>query len=85
MPASSNVRRTGDSCAGRRPRKDRADQFRTVYESRPSARVNAGGGIEYFLNRTVAVKSEANYHKIGDLGRIDPSGVALTAGLKTYF
>ena len=47
--------------------------------------VNAGGGIEYFLNRTVAVKSEGNYHKIGDLGRIDPSGVAVTAGLKTYF
>ena len=47
--------------------------------------VNAGGGIEYFLNRTVAVKSEGNYHKIGDLGRIDPSGMAFTAGLKTYF
>jgi opacity protein-like surface antigen len=47
--------------------------------------VNAGGGIEFFFNQTVALKGEGRYHSVADFGRVDPSGVTLTAGLKTYF
>jgi opacity protein-like surface antigen len=47
---------------------------------------NVGAGIEYFFNRTVTFKGEGRYHRI-DRTRLgqDPSGLALTAGLKTYF
>jgi outer membrane protein W len=44
-----------------------------------------GGGVEYFLNRTVAVKGEGRYHAIEDARGEEPSGTALTIGLKTYF
>ena len=47
--------------------------------------LNAGGGIEFFLNRTVALKGEGRYHSVADFGRVDPSGVTLTVGLKSYF
>ena len=46
---------------------------------------NVGGGVEYFLNRTVAVKGEGRYHAIEDARGEEPSGTALTIGLKTYF
>ena len=36
--------------------------------------LNAGGGIEFFLNRTVALKGEGRYHSVADFGRVDPSG-----------
>jgi outer membrane protein W len=47
--------------------------------------LNSGGGVEYFLNRNVAVKAEGRYHAIANARGLEPSGVALTAGLKTYF
>jgi opacity protein-like surface antigen len=46
---------------------------------------NIGGGVEYFLNRTVAIKGEGRYHAIEDARGEEPSGTALTIGLKTYF
>ena len=46
---------------------------------------NIGGGVEYFLNRTVAVKGEGRYHAIEDARGEEPSGTAVTIGLKTYF
>jgi hypothetical protein len=47
--------------------------------------LNTGGGIEYFLNRTVTIKGEGRYHAVADARGEDPSGIVLTAGLKTYF
>jgi hypothetical protein len=47
--------------------------------------VNLGGGIEYFLNRTVAVTGEGRYHSVALFNRVDPSGVTLTIGVKTHF
>ena len=47
--------------------------------------LNAGGGVEYFFNRTVTFKGEGRYQAVKDYGRINPSGVTFTAGLKTYF
>jgi hypothetical protein len=47
---------------------------------------NFGGGIEYFTGRTVSIKGEARYHKIGNSRTgLDPSGMVLTGGLKKYF
>ena len=47
---------------------------------------NLGGGMEYFLNRRVAVKGEGRYHMIENATTgVDPSGLGLSVGLKTYF
>lgn len=54
-------------------------------ESGTSLGVNVGGGIEYFFTRTAAFKGEGRYHAIGKYRGIDPSGLKLTIGLKTYF
>ena len=42
------------------------------------------GGVEFFTSRTAAVKIEARYHAVRRAG-IDPDGLAITVGLKTYF
>ena len=47
--------------------------------------LNLGGGVEYFIHRNVTVKGEGRYHAIADVRGSDPSGLALTVGLKTYF
>jgi len=46
---------------------------------------NVGGGVEYFLHRTLAVKGEGRYYALEDARGEEPSGTALTIGLKTYF
>jgi opacity protein-like surface antigen len=46
---------------------------------------NTGGGVEYFLSRTIALKGDARYHAINDARGEEPSGMALTVGVKTYF
>ena len=43
------------------------------------------GGAEFFLNNTTAVKGEARYHIIANVGDFNPDGLALTIGLKKYF
>jgi hypothetical protein len=53
-------------------------------ETKPG--LGLGGGIEYFVGRDVAIKGEARYHIISDSDLVfDPSGLALTLGLKKYF
>jgi opacity protein-like surface antigen len=48
--------------------------------------VNFGGGTEYFFTRKSALKFEGRYHMVEDASSgFDPSGLALTAGIKTYF
>ena len=62
------------------------DNNRAFGESETKAGFNVGSGIEYFMNRSVTLKGEARYHAIGTArGGQDPSGWALTAGLKRYF
>jgi opacity protein-like surface antigen len=54
--------------------------------SETKAGFNVGGGVEYFVHRTVSFKGEARYHRIGSSQFVqNPSGVAVTGGLKTYF
>jgi len=43
------------------------------------------GGAEFFTSKSLSVKGEARYHVISKVGGYDPSGLALTVGLKSYF
>ncbi len=47
---------------------------------------NFGGGTEYFFTRRSAFKVEGRYHWVEDTTTgFNPSGLGLTAGIKTYF
>lgn len=43
------------------------------------------GGLEFFTKKTFAVKAEGRYHIVTKWNGYDPSGFALTIGLKSYF
>jgi hypothetical protein len=43
------------------------------------------GGAEFFAGPRLSVKGEARYHLVSDIGALNPGGLALTIGLKTYF
>jgi hypothetical protein len=43
------------------------------------------GGAEFFTTRRTAVKAEARYHLIENIGATNPDGFALTIGVKGYF
>ena len=43
------------------------------------------GGVEYFTSKTFSVKGEARYHLVSKWDGYDPSGLALTVGVKGYF
>jgi len=62
------------------------DNGHSFGDSETKAGFNFGGGVEYFTSRTVSLKGEARYHKIGDTrGGQDPSGLVVTGGLKKYW
>jgi len=43
------------------------------------------GGVEYFTSRTFSVRAEARYHIVALAAGDDPSGLALSGGVRTYF
>jgi len=46
------------------------------------------GGLEFFMNRTTSLKTEASYHLISNVdnfGPRNPDGLKLSVGLKKYF
>lgn len=43
------------------------------------------GGLEFFTSKTFSVKGEARYHIVSKWNGYDPSGLALTIGVKGYF
>lgn len=43
------------------------------------------GGVEFFTSNTFAVKGEARYHVVMKANGYNPSGLALTIGVKGYF
>jgi opacity protein-like surface antigen len=43
------------------------------------------GGVEYFTSNTFAIKGEARYHVVMKDRGYNPSGLALTIGVKSYF
>jgi hypothetical protein len=43
------------------------------------------GGVEYFTSRTFSIRGEARYHAVMKVNGYDPSGLALSVGVKTYF
>jgi Outer membrane protein beta-barrel domain len=62
------------------------DNGEAIGDSETKFGFNVGGGLEYFTGRTVALKGEARYHKIDDMrAGQDPSGWAVTGGLKKYW
>jgi opacity protein-like surface antigen len=61
------------------------DNGQTIGDTETKLGLNLGGGVEYFFNRAVAFKGEGRYHAIPKVRGIQPSGLAITAGLKTYF
>ena len=42
-------------------------------------------GAEFFTSNTFAVKGEARYHIVRKVNDFNPSGLALTIGVKSYF
>jgi hypothetical protein len=48
---------------------------------------SVSGGLEFFTSKTFAVKAEARYHVVTDWSEAgyNPSGLALTIGIKSYF
>lgn len=62
------------------------DNGRLFGESETKLGVSLGGGIERFIARSLTLKGEARYHAVRKaLGGRDPSGLAITGGLKVYF
>ena len=61
------------------------DNGQTFGDTHTKPGFNIGGGIEYFTGRTVSLKGEARYHVIGNTAGLDPSGLAVTGGLKKYW
>jgi len=43
------------------------------------------GGVEFFTSPNVSLKGEARYHIVSKVDGFNPSGLALTIGLKSYF
>lgn len=43
------------------------------------------GGAEFFASKTFSVKGEARYNVVSKWNGYDPSGLALTIGVKSYF
>ena len=63
--------------------KDNGESFG---DSETNAGFNLGGGVEYFLTHNFAVKGEGRYHVINETWTgLDPSGFAVTGGVKKYF
>jgi opacity protein-like surface antigen len=54
-------------------------------DSKTKPSVNAIGGVEYFLNRRVSLKAEGRLQFLNDVFGRDPSGLALSFGVKRYF
>jgi opacity protein-like surface antigen len=61
------------------------DNGNDVGESRTKLGGTLFGGVEFFTSNTLAVKGEARYHIVSKADGFDPSGLALTVGLKSYF
>ena len=43
------------------------------------------GGVEYFTSNTFAVKGEVRFHMVSKVNDFNPSGLAFTIGVKSYF
>ena len=64
-------------------------QFRDNGNNSGDSRTRIGGtvfgGVEFFTSNTFAVKGEARYHIVQKVDAFNPSGLALTIGVKSYF
>lgn len=61
------------------------DDGRNIGDSQTKLGGTIFGGVEYFTSRTFSIRGEARYHIVMKANGYDPSGLALSAGVKTYF
>src|SRR5688500_15415148 len=58
---------------------------RSLGDSRNELGVTGLGGVEYFFNRRTTFKIEGRVFFVDDFDSSDPSGIAVTFGVKRYF
>jgi hypothetical protein len=63
----------------------RRDNGRDLGDSRTRLGGTILGGVELFTSRTFAVKGEGRYHIVSKANGYNPSGFAMTIGIKSYF
>jgi opacity protein-like surface antigen len=61
------------------------DNGESVGDSRTRLGGNLLGGVEFFTSNTFSIKGEGRYHIVSKVDGYDPSGLALTIGVKKYF
>jgi hypothetical protein len=61
------------------------DNGNNVGESETKIGGTVFAGAEFFASNTFAVKGEARYHIVQKVNGFNPSGLALTIGVKSYF
>lgn len=61
------------------------DNGRSIGDNQTKLGGTIFGGVEYFTSRTFSVRGEARYHIVAKANGYDPSGLALSVGVKTYF
>jgi opacity protein-like surface antigen len=61
------------------------ENSRSLGDSETQLGVTALGGVEYFFHRRTTFKIEGRFHFVDDVGLSDPSGFAVTFGIKQYF
>jgi hypothetical protein len=61
------------------------DNGRNIGDSETKLGGTIFGGVEYFTSRTFSVRAKARYHIVALAAGDDPSGLALSGGVRTYF
>ena len=61
------------------------DNGRSVGDRRTRLGGNLLGGVEFFTSNRFSVKGEGRYHIVSKADGYDPSGLALSIGIKGYF
>jgi len=61
------------------------DNGQTIGDSRTRLGGNLLAGVEFFTSNRFSVKGEGRYHIVSKVDGYNPSGLALTIGVKSYF
>ena len=61
------------------------DNGNSVGDSETKVGGTVFGGVEFFTSNTFAVKGDVRYHIVSKVTDFNPSGLAFTIGVKSYF
>ncbi|HEV3486262.1 MAG TPA: outer membrane beta-barrel protein [Vicinamibacterales bacterium] len=61
------------------------DNGESIGDSETKLGVTFSGGAEFFTGPALSIKGEARYHVVNDVFGVNPGGLAVTIGVKTYF